>query len=266
MIPMRLMRVIAAAAMLLAACEPTEPPGAAPPLTAPPSVETTVPSEAPALETSPSEQPEQQPSVVARRALVTRVVDGDTAVITIEGVSEKVRFIGVNTPESTTRHEPYGAEASAYTKRALSNKTVYVETDVETRDRYGRLLAYVWLAQPSTGDEAEVRRSMFNARLLLDGIAQVATYPPNVRYVDLFTPMQREARDAKRGLWGAPSEPVAAPAKNSGKCDPSYPDVCIAPPPPDLDCKDIPYRRFRVVGADPHHFDGNDNDGIGCES
>ena len=48
-------------------------------------------------------------------------------------------------------------------------------------------------------------------------------------------------------------------------CDPSYPGVCIAPPPPDLDCPDIPYRNFRVVGADPHRFD-SDNDGIGCET
>lgn len=57
--------------------------------------------------------------------------------------------------------------------------------------------------------------------------------------------------------------PTEAPAARSD-CDPSYPDVCIPSPPPDLDCGDIPYRRFRVVGADPHRFDG-DNDGIGCE-
>ena len=48
-------------------------------------------------------------------------------------------------------------------------------------------------------------------------------------------------------------------------CDPSYPDVCIPPPPPDLDCKDIPYRNFRVLPPDPHHFDA-DRDGIGCET
>ena len=52
----------------------------------------------------------------------------------------------------------------------------------------------------------------------------------------------------------------------TGTCDPSYPGVCIAPGPPDLDCADVPYRRFTVIGADPHRFDGNDNDGIGCES
>jgi uncharacterized protein YraI len=60
-----------------------------------------------------------------------------------------------------------------------------------------------------------------------------------------------------------PTNPPAPP-QVSDNCDPSYPGVCIPPPPPDLDCKDISFRRFRVVGADPHHFDG-DGDGIGCE-
>lgn len=57
----------------------------------------------------------------------------------------------------------------------------------------------------------------------------------------------------------------SASSNSTGNCHPSYPTVCIPPPPPDLDCSDIPYRRFRVIGKDPHRFDG-DNDGIGCES
>ncbi|MBD0335945.1 MAG: hypothetical protein ICV62_10685 [Cyanobacteria bacterium Co-bin13] len=60
-------------------------------------------------------------------------------------------------------------------------------------------------------------------------------------------------------LWVA-----ATPTLAQRSCDPSYPDVCIPAPPPDLDCKDIPHRNFRVVGSDPHRFDG-DQDGIGCE-
>jgi len=60
--------------------------------------------------------------------------------------------------------------------------------------------------------------------------------------------------------------PTATPqARSRAGCDPSYPSVCIASPPPDLDCADIAYRRFEVVGADPHRFD-SDNDGVGCES
>lgn len=58
---------------------------------------------------------------------------------------------------------------------------------------------------------------------------------------------------------------LAGDAGAQGRCDPSYPTVCIPPPPPDLNCGDVPHRRFRVVGDDPHGFD-RDHDGIGCES
>jgi hypothetical protein len=64
----------------------------------------------------------------------------------------------------------------------------------------------------------------------------------------------------------APFVNPITPGDDSGSCHPSYPDVCIPPPPPDLDCADIPYRRFRVLPPDPHNFDGRDDDGIGCES
>lgn len=55
------------------------------------------------------------------------------------------------------------------------------------------------------------------------------------------------------------------PSQAQSNCEPSYPDLCLAPPPPDLDCKDVPYRNFRVLPPDPHHFD-RDLDGIGCEA
>lgn len=98
---------------------------------------------------------------------------------------------------------------------------------------------------------------------------------------------QREARAGNRGLWGLSASSGSASggtksgsgsskraktsnesggASRSGKCDPAYPDVCIPPPPPDLDCKDIKYRNFRVLPPDPHRLDGRDGDGIGCES
>jgi micrococcal nuclease len=123
------------------------------------------------------------------------------------GVDETIRFIGVNTPESTTKHEPYGNEASAYTKSKLPvGLTVWLELDTDERDRYGRLLAYVWMERPSSRSPAEVRDKMFNAELLLEGYAQLMTIPPDVRYVDVFTPMQSEAREASRGLWGLPAQ------------------------------------------------------------
>jgi micrococcal nuclease len=139
---------------------------------------------------------------------VTRVVDGDTIHVQMpDGTTEKVRFIGVNTPESTTRHEPYGAEASAYAKRRLpKGLTVWLEVDVALRDKYGRMLAYVWLERPSSVTPEEIRAKMFNAELLIEGYAQLMTIPPDVRYVDVFTPLQAEARDASKGLWGLPAK------------------------------------------------------------
>ncbi|MBE3588750.1 MAG: thermonuclease family protein [Thermoanaerobacteraceae bacterium] len=136
-------------------------------------------------------------------ATVTYVVDGDTVhVVLAGGREEKVRFIGVNTPESTKKVEPYGKEAAAYTKRRLDGRKVWLEKDVAERDKYGRLLAYIWLSPPKDDGEAEVRARMYNAELLLNGYAQVMTVPPNVKYADLFVKLQQEAREAKKGLWG----------------------------------------------------------------
>jgi hypothetical protein len=64
----------------------------------------------------------------------------------------------------------------------------------------------------------------------------------------------------------APPPTTPPPTTTPSNCDPGYPTVCIPPPPPDLDCGDIPHRSFTVLPPDPHNFDGTDNDGIGCES
>lgn len=136
-------------------------------------------------------------------ATVERNVDGDTAWFTLtDGKREKVRFIGVDTPESTTEHEPFGKEAAAYTASILSvGRSVDLEFDLDERDRYGRLLAYVWLSPPTTGDATEARARMLNAMLVEKGYAMVLTVPPNIAYVDLFVTLQLEARNAARGLW-----------------------------------------------------------------
>jgi len=148
-------------------------------------------------------------------ATVSYVVDGDTVHVTLAGgKKEKVRFIGVNTPESTKEIEPYGKEASAYTKSRLDGRKIWLEPDVEERDRYGRLLAYIWLEQPANDAEAEVRAKMFNAELLLNGYAQVMTVPPNVKYADLFVKLQREAREADKGLWGPAGEEKTGEAED----------------------------------------------------
>lgn len=156
-------------------------------------------------------------AITARAATVTNVVDGDTAdVVFADGTKERVRFIGVNTPESTVEHEPYGEEASAYTKAQLANAAVLIEADAGLRDQYGRLLAYVWLSMPSEISDAEIRAKMFNAKLALDGYAQQMTIQPNSKYADYFTKYVAEARNASRGLWDpalvAPVVQTPAPA------------------------------------------------------
>lgn len=189
------------------------------------------------------------------------VIDGDTIEVSIDGKTYRVRYIGINAPETVAPNRPVewmGPEASAANKALVEGETVYLEKDVSETDRYGRLLRYVFV-----GDV------FVNAELVRQGYAQVVTYPPDVKYQSLLLQMQKEAREAGRGLWGvkptaSPTpvvQPTQPPARN---CDPSYPTVCIPPPPPDLDCKDIPYKRFTVLPPDPHGFDG-DHDGIGCE-
>lgn len=149
-------------------------------------------------------------------AKVARVVDGDT--IEIEG-GEKVRLIGVNTPETKDPRKPveyFGQEAYEFTKSLLEGKDVYLEYDVEKTDRYGRILAYIYLADGT----------FVNAELVKQGYAQVMTIPPNVKYADLFVELQREAREADKGLWGLPADspsssssspaPAPAPTKTQG--------------------------------------------------
>ena len=122
---------------------------------------------------------------------VTRVIDGDT--IELLG-GERVRFLGIDTPETVKPNTPvqcFGKEASAYTKALLEGKTVTLTRDVEDRDKYGRLLRYVYL------DGLFV-----NEALVRDGYARVYTYPPNVNHAQEFVAAERIARSEKRGLWG----------------------------------------------------------------
>lgn len=147
------------------------------------------------------------------KAKIERVIDGDTAIISFifddgsKYLKERVRFIGVNTPETVHPNKPveyYGKEASNFTKKELTDQIVWLQTDVEVKDRYGRMLAYVWLKEPTKDeldDENVIREYMFNAKLLLDGYAQLMTVQPNSRYSNLFVHFQREARQESRGLW-----------------------------------------------------------------
>lgn len=171
-----------------------------PPAIATPSGEPKVP----AYPVDGGDAPEAGGAVEATAAIVVRVIDGDTAVFRLtDGREEKVRLIGIDTPESTIEHEPYGAEASTYTKRILPpGRRVWLETDADLRDSYARLLAYVWLELPTSDPAREAPTKMLNARLAVDGYATQMTIPPNVRYAHVFAECVEEARSAGRGLWG----------------------------------------------------------------
>lgn len=150
------------------------------------------------------------------KTTVNSVVDGDTIKVTISGKEESVRLIGVDNPETVKPNSPveaYGKEASNFTKEQLTGKEVFLEKDVQERDKYGRLLAYVWLSPPTKIDDNEIRTKLFNAKLIIDGYGQLLTIPPNIKYVDYFTTYQNEAKENNVGLWAIQLENTQQPAQ-----------------------------------------------------
>lgn len=129
---------------------------------------------------------------------VERVIDGDTVVVRLPGGEEHVRLVGIDTPETVDPRKPvqcFGKEASNRTKALLPKGTaVRLERDVEARDKYGRLLAYLYRDEDG----------MFvNLDLAEEGYARPLTIPPNVAYADRFAAAAAEAQQAGRGLWRA---------------------------------------------------------------
>ncbi len=131
------------------------------------------------------------------QARVLRVVDGDTILVSIDGRRERVRYIGMDTPESVAPDQPvecYGPAAAKENEQLVGGRTVTLTTDKDPRDRYGRLLAYV---------RREPDGLFVNEELVRRGFATTLEIAPNVRYAGALQALQREARDAGRGLWGA---------------------------------------------------------------
>lgn len=144
-------------------------------------------------------------------AMVTRVVDGDTIVVEIEGQEYRVRYIGIDTPETVDPRRPvgcFGKEASDRNRQLVDGKVVGLEKDVSETDSFGRLLHYVWV-----GDQ------MVNATLVEEGYALASTYPPDVRYADRFASLQTQARENGRGLWGAVCNSATPSPGVAGLCD-----------------------------------------------
>jgi endonuclease YncB( thermonuclease family) len=126
-----------------------------------------------------------------KKYTVSRVVDGDTFVISS---GKRIRLIGVDTPETVNPNVPeeyYGREASNYTKKMLTGKTVYLARDVSNTDRYGRLLRYVYLSNGT----------FYNYSLVKKGYADVTIYSPDDRYKRLFYSALDHAQENKLGMW-----------------------------------------------------------------
>lgn len=192
------------------------------------------------------------------RAELVKVTDGDTIQVMLNGELVKVRYIGIDTPEMD---EPLGPLASGFNSSLLESSQVILIRDESETDRFGRMLAYV------------IANNRFvNYELVRSGWANSRAYPPDIACLEVLNEAQALAQSTGVGMWvGLPTPtlgsrsglPLFTPVP-TGHCDPSYPDVCIPPSPPDLNCPDITDRNFRVTGADPHDFD-RDGNGFGCE-
>ncbi|MBI5356803.1 thermonuclease family protein [Candidatus Collierbacteria bacterium] len=139
----------------------------------------------------PSDSIDNQPRV-------SRVIDGDT--IELEN-GEKVRYIGIDTPETLDPRKPvqcFGKNAAAKNKELVEGKPVWLVKDISDKDKYGRLLRYVYL-----GDPAQESSVFVNLELVKLGFAHSSSYPPDIKYQNLFIEAEREARQAELGLWSS---------------------------------------------------------------
>lgn len=256
---------------------------AAAPTATPSASQTAPPTTSPTPDRTPTPRiatvrpaPTFGPTGATVEARVVRVIDGDTIEVGVGGGLEKVRYIGVDTPETVAPGSPVewmGPEASKANEALVLGQTVLLESDVRDRDDFGRLLRYVWVSNGASW-------TLVNLELVRRGFASVATYPPDVKYVDLFVDAEQTARAADDGLWGAtppPATPAATPVPTAVTiivpdpepetgCHPSY-DPCL-PIVADLDCADVRALGkdpVDVIGPDAYQLDGTDNDGLGCE-
>jgi micrococcal nuclease len=194
-----------------------------------------------------SNKEEDHEMPVGQYSLVSRVVDGDT--IELKG-GEKVRYIGIDTPESTIKKECYGNEASEFNKNLVEGKQVRLEKDVSERDRHGRLLRYVYVLNPDNSE------TFVNEVLVKEGYASSYSYPPDIKNQEIFIESQREARDKKLGLWSAcPNQEVQGVSIEDKDCS-------------DFSTQSEAQKFFIKEGGpelDAHNLDRDDN-GMVCEN
>ncbi len=124
---------------------------------------------------------------------VVKIFDGDTISVLLDGTAEKIRLVGIDAPELDQK--PWGLKSKKHLEGLinLSNWTVDLEFDIERRDKYGRLLCYLF------SDD----KTMINLRMVQDGYAMLFTVPPNIKYADIFKDGQKKAREQKLGIWSS---------------------------------------------------------------
>jgi endonuclease YncB( thermonuclease family) len=150
-------------------------------MTTPTTPDTTTPT------TTPTTTNTSLVPITIGEATVTRIIDGDTIEVSINGTIYKVRYIGIDTPETG---DPFGQEATNKNSELVSGKIVRLEKDVSETDDYGRLLRYVYV------DDLFV-----NAELVRLGYAQARAYPPDTKYQSIFISLEQEAKAAHLGIW-----------------------------------------------------------------
>ena len=201
------------------------------------------------------------PNNPAQTGKVVQVVDGDTIKVLLDqdGLTYSVRYIGMDTPEDTSQVEQFGPQATAKNMELVYDRRVTLIKDVSETDRYGRLLRYVI-----------VDNIFVNYELVAQGYANTVSYPPDVSCIPLFQEAERQASASQLGLWNAPA--ILAVVPTTADSTGNAPCACGGP---DLDCKDFKthnsaqacYEYCKSTGyGDIFRLDGNDNDGLACES
>ena len=191
------------------------------------------------------------------QARCINVVDGDTIDVLIDGEEYRVRYIGIDTPE--TPGDCYSQEATRRNEELVLDRALCLEKDVSDTDRYGRLLRYVY-----------VNDVLVNAKLVSEGYALASTYPPDVEHAKDFVELQREAAQAGRGLWASCMTPTPVPAATSTPTQVSGPCPCHDNV---LNCSDFAtqteaqacYDHCVELGQGDIHRLDSDGNGVACE-
>jgi micrococcal nuclease len=234
----------------------------------------TVESSVTPISTSAPKVAEAKKAAVAenrQEAKVVKVIDGDTLDVSLNGKTERIRIIGIDTPETVDPRKPvqcFGQKASDMAKEQLSNQTVQLESDPTQgeRDKYGRLLRYIWLDDGS---------SDFGAIMIQYGYAHEYTYNIPYKYQTKYKQLQKDAEAGKKGLWAddacagttSTTKSTTSTSQNTGTTSTSSGG--------DKDCSDFSTQAeaqtyFNSKGGSATNnvdrLDGNDHDGKVCES